>query len=777
MFICFVCCLAPTLRATAADSSKGSRSRPLARATSFEKTVLPTLTRYCYDCHGNGKHKGDTVLDAWRDEAAAIADQKIWERVLQKVQNHEMPPENKPQPSANEREILTQWIDAKVFHCDCDHPDPGRVTLRRLNRAEYNNTIRDLLGVDFKPAEDFPVDDSGYGFDNIADALSMPPVLIEKYLASAQKITEAALGLSGSQPITNRFAVDLLEVGYNARQHGDGWVFLNSVEEDDVAVNYETLLSGEYALRLRAYARQESTNTIKLTFMLGDQPVKVVAVTTNSAALEIYEARLPLPAGKNRLRAVVRRIKDGLPEREALKWKTGPTQKGAVLVQWLEVAGPFDTTNRASIIARPADPKKQGAIAREFLAHFAPRAFRRPITKDEMKRLNGIATAAWKSGEGFEQGVGLAMQAALVSPHFLFRGELQPDPDDPKQIRPVNEFALASRLSYFLWSSMPDERLFALAEKKALRKNLSIEVQRMLQDPKSRALVENFGGQWLQFRNLEVVAPDKGKFPRFDDSLRHAMRRETELFFEHIMREDRSILDFINADYTFVNERLAQHYGLSNVAGDRFQRVSLRGTQRRGVLTQGSVLTLTSNPTRTSPVKRGKWVLENLLNAPPPPPPPNVPELKEGKELTGTLRHRMEQHRADALCASCHARMDPIGFGLEHFDGIGAWREKDGGESIDTTGALTTGETFDGANGLTAILSQNKREQFVRCLTEKMLTYALGRGLEYYDKCAVNEITSRLAKQDYKFSALVTGIVTSAPFQSRRGDRAKLSSE
>jgi hypothetical protein len=334
----------------------------------------------------------------------------------------------------------------------------------------------------------------------------------------------------------------------------------------------------------------------------------------------------------------------------------------------------------------------------------------------------------------------------------------------------VNEYALASRLSYFLWSTMPDEELFRHAERRTLRKNLDAQVRRMLHHPKSRALLDNFAGQWLQLRNVATMSPDPKTFKNFDEPLREAMRRETELFFEHVMREDRSVLDFLNADYTFANERLSNHYGLATVKGPDFQRVSLKGTPRRGILTHGSILALTSNPTRTSPVKRGKWVLDNLLNAPPPPPPPDVPELKEGKELKGTLRERMEQHRSDALCASCHARMDPIGFALEHFDGIGAWRQEDEGAKIDASGELLTGEEFNNHSELIDILAAQKRDQFIRALADKMLTYALGRGLEYYDKCALDAITARAAKNDYRFSELVLGVVKSAPFQKRRGD-------
>ncbi len=749
----------------------------------YEKSIAPLLSRYCYGCHGNGKQKGDVSLDSWKDPSARDSDKKLWERVLQVVQTHEMPPESKPQPTNREREQLTQWIERTVFDCDCDRPDPGRVTLRRLNRSEYNNTIRDLLGVDFKPAEDFPVDDSGYGFDNIGDALSMPPVLVENYLSAAQSALELALGSGDAQRSkVQRYPVDLLEVGYNAKQRGDGWVALNSIEEDDVAVKFKATAPGEYAWRVHAYARQDSSNAIALTLMLGNRPMQTVEVETNAVTARTYETRAPLEPGTHRLRAVVRRIKAGLTDAESLKWKIGKEQKGAAFVEWLEVEGPLGAPTpsapktRQRIFVKTPTNGKDVLAAQEILQRFARRAYRRPPTARELERLLALTEAAWKRGDDFERGVTVALQAVLVSPHFLFRGELQPEPDNPKAVHPVNEYALASRLSYFLWGSMPDERLFTLAERGALRRSLASEVKRMLQDPKSNALVENFAGQWLQIRNLEAAAPDRDTFKQFDDGLRSAMRRETELLFETILREDQSVLEFLSANYTFVNERLAQHYGLKlppeTVDHGAFHRVSLRGTHRRGVLTHGSVLTLTSNPTRTSPVKRGKWVLENLLNSPPPPPPPNVPELKEGKELKGTLRDRMVQHRADPLCASCHARMDPIGFSLEHFDGIGGWRDQDAGSPIDASGSLVTGEAFDGADGLTDLLLKSRKEQFVRCLTDHMLTYALGRGLEYFDKCALDQITRRTARKDFRFSALILEIVKSTPFQKQRGDAA-----
>jgi hypothetical protein len=406
------------------------------------------------------------------------------------------------------------------------------------------------------------------------------------------------------------------------------------------------------------------------------------------------------------------------------------------------------------------------------IVRFAQRAWRRPLSTDESGRLLGLIQADWRRGESFRDGVRLGLEAVLVSPHFLFRGELQPAPDNPRAVHPINEYALASRLSYFLWSSMPDQELFREAARGTLHRHLEKQVLRMLASPKSRALVENFAGQWLQTRNLDLAAPDREAFPLFGESLRSAMRRETELFVESIMRDNHSVLEFLTGDYTFVNERLAKHYRIEGIKGDEFQRVSLAGTARKGILTQGAILTLTSNPTRTSPVKRGKWVLENLLNSPPPPPPPNVPVLSEAKEkvLSGTLRQRMEQHRANPTCASCHERMDPIGFGLENFDAIGAWREKDGKFAVDAGGTLITGESFKTAAELLDILGEKKRNDFVKCLIDKMLTYALGRGMDYFDRCALDQIAANVARHDYRFSSLVLEIVKSPPFQLRRGE-------
>jgi hypothetical protein len=745
------------------------QSKPTA---SFEKDVTPLLNQYCYSCHGNGKHKGDLALDAYKSTADILKDRARWEIVAHHLRSREMPPEGKPQPTENQRDLIVGWIESEVFKTDCDHPDPGRVTMRRLNRVEYNNTIHDLVGIDFQPADDFPADDSGYGFDNIGDVLSLPPILLEKYLAAAEKILDAAIVIN---PVSEKkvYPANALEIGYNSKRLGNGWVGLNSAEEDDVAIQYRTPLEGEYILRARAYAQAEDAVPMKLSFRVDNKEFKLVEVTAKKEAPQIYEVTLKATKGKRRFSVVVPRLKLNPDDKQVSR------QKGTVFVERLELEGPLPGPERklpsshTRIFTRQPTPATKADCAREIIANFATRAFRRPATASEVSRLMKLFELADKNKEPFETAIEVALEAVLVSPHFLFRNELQPEPNNPQAVFPVDDFALASRLSYFLWSSMPDEELFALAGKKALRKNLEPQVKRMLADPKARALVENFAGQWLQIRNLKTSTPDWFQYPEFDDELRNAMETETEMFFESIMRQDRSLLDFLNADYTFVNERLAKHYGLTEVKGSEFRRVSLKSTPRRGLLTQASVLTLTSNPTRTSPVKRGKWVLENILGAPPPPPPPDVPELKEGKELTGSLRQRMEQHRENPLCASCHARMDPIGFGLENFNGIGGWRGKDGAAPIDPSGTLVSGENFQGAAELTRIFVDKKKDEFVRCLTEKMLTYAIGRGTEYYDRCAIEKISRDVARNNYKFSSLVLELTKSVPFQMRRGDNSR----
>ncbi len=755
--------------------ASATKSKPdqISVAARYDENIKPLLGKYCYGCHDEKKQKADLSLQAFESlsMAAVKTNRQIWEKVLNNLQNHEMPPQEKPQPSEQERSLITSWIEKEVFSCDCNNPDPGRVTLHRLNRAEYNNTVRDLLAVDFQPARDFPSDDTGYGFDNNGDVLSLSPILLEKYLAAAEKILNTAII---SEAFTNgnstRFEAEKLA------STAPGGVFQNRAfqltREGELYTNYTFSKSGEYIFRAKAFGQQAGPDPAQMNLLVDGEIVKTFDVAAIQEAPAIYEIHFKAKPGIKKISAayINNYVNSADPDPE--------NRDRNLVIDYLEIVGPAgpqiypESHRRIFSKSIPAAGKARQAYAREIIGNFAKRAYRRPLTASEVARLTGFYEMAQREGENFESGIKLALQAALVSPHFLFRGELQVDPDNSKSTHAIDEFALASRLSYFLWSSMPDDELFQLAERGHLRKNLEGQIRRMLREKKSSALVENFAGQWLQIRNLNLVAPDPEKFPAFDDSLRLAMRKETELFFESLLRGNRSVFELLGADYTFVNGFLARLYGIPKISGETFQRVSLKGTSRSGILTHASILTLTSNPTRTSPVKRGKWVLENILGTPPPPPPPDVPDLKDEKGIaaTGTLRQRIEQHRSNPNCASCHARMDPIGFAFENFDGIGAWRKQDGDSAIDSSGELVSGESFRDSTELRKILISEKKQEFVRCLTEKLLTYALGRGMEMYDRCAINEISTGLAKHNYKFTDLVVEVAKSVPFQMRRGE-------
>ncbi|MDP6904457.1 MAG: DUF1592 domain-containing protein [Verrucomicrobiota bacterium] len=603
---------------------------------SFEKDILPILEDYCYHCHGDGKKKGDLSLEIFKTEKDIQQNYKISEQIFKYVLAGEMPPKDRnKRPSKKEQMLVADWVRNTLddFYANAP-PDPGQVTVRRLNRSEYNNVIRDLMHLDFKPAKDFPADDSGYGFDNIGDVLSVSPLLLEKYLSAAEKISEQAVAVS---------------------------------------------------------SRGKSLSSTRLTEF----------------------------------------------QKQYFKY--------------------------------PIVPDNRRRIAEDFARAFMRRAYRREVSSEEIKNVLVLAKQAVDDGGSFEEGVRLAVQAVLVSPHFLFRWELDGAPDNPESVRLLNEFELAARLSFFLWNSQPDDQLLKYANKGQLRKNLGKEVERMLKDVKAQSFIESFVGQWLELRNLNVYQPDKKLFPIFTPSLRNDMRRETELLFSHIMRGNHSVLELLSADYSFVNEPLASHYGINGVKGKNFRSVSLRGTHRGGILGHASILTITSDPNRTSPVKRGKYVLENILGTPPPAPPPDVPPLSESGKISGTLRDQFMKHRQDPACASCHKLMDPIGFAFENYDAIGRYRTKDNGLPIDAGGKLETGESFDNATDLRRILFSQKQEYFARCMTEKMLTYALGRGLEYYDKRTIDRIVARLKGNNYRFNELVQGIVTSLPFDMKRG--------
>ncbi len=738
-------------------------------AKSFAKDVLPILQTYCWDCHGDGADKGSLNLDKYTDEKQVVADRKIWSGVMFHIDQWTMPPEKKDQPTPQEREFLAKYLDQLLNPVDPNNPDPGRVTIRRLNRVEYNNTMRDLLGVDIRPADDFPEDDTGYGFDNIGDVLALPPILMERYLIAADRVLNAAIPPPPPEPVTTTIPGDQL-TGQGFKDNGTQLLAFNG----QCGTEFNAPINGEYLLKAKVFSSIGGSEPAKMELLGLDQVIAKANVTGNDPqAPQVVEARMKFTKGFNKIAV---RYTNDFYDPNAPDPKKGDRNLSVIS---MEVEGPFKVdpqplNETARRIFTPGEKLGETeAGARAILQQFANRCFRRAAIPAEVDRLLSIYKMARERGEPHSGALRVAMKAIMVSPYFIYRTEWQPEANNPGKVVDIDEFSLATRLSYWLWSSTPDDELLSLAFRKQLRAQLTPQVLRMLKDPKAMALPENFGGQWLELRTLNVVAPDKERFPEYNAGLAKDMRSETELLFHHIVQENRSVLEFLSADYTFLNERLAAYYGIQGITGDQFRKVTLDPkTQRRGILTHASVLTITSDPTRTSPVKRGKWVLENMLGITPPPPPPNVPTLDEGEheESSGSVRQRLEAHRTKPGCASCHALIDPIGFGLENFDPIGRWRDKDGKFPVDTAGVLTTGQKFSNAQELSTILLNDRRDAFLHAIVNKMLTYALGRGTEPYDRPAVEAILARMAKENYSFQSLVLGITESLPFQKRRGD-------
>ncbi len=793
----------------------------------FDKSVQPFFSENCYQCHDARLKTSNLNLEAYQTADSITQDRERWERILYKLRAGLMPPKAVPRPDQAEVNAVIQWIEQEFEAADrLIKPDPGRVTAHRLNRTEYNNTVRDLLAVDLHLADDFPQDDSGYGFDNIGDVLSLSPVLMEKYLAAAEKIARTAvfgteplkptlvrhpsperrivssttplfdydltgLSLPNALHVTHRFPVDseyvIQVVLGGVRPAGSEplqiclWVDGRQVQEQ----NFNPAGIASFSEDRQDFAGMRQGFRTKIA--AGDHWIA-------ASFLRLYEG---LPSSYNGPNPSKRpappppefKPPPGLPperiEEFRKRFEARRSEKVAVneaRISSLEVAGPYlqvkgpsAETLKKIYTCGHLDGHHQSECARKIMVGLARRAYRRPVTAQEVKQLVKLVAAAQQEGDSFEEGLCVALEAMLVSPHFLFRFKKDSPLENAASIEsthPISQHELASRLSYFLWSSMPDDALLACADRGILRQPvvLAAQVRRLLEDSKSRALAENFGGQWLELRKLESAKRDRQRFPEFDEYLRMSMRRETELFFETIVREDRSILDFIDGNYTFLNERLARLYQIQGIKGPEFRKVLLTdNAQRGGIFTQASILTVSSYATRTSPVLRGKWILDNILNDPPPPPLPDVPNLDETKIGTSaSLRQQLEQHRKNPTCAACHGRMDPLGFGLENFDAIGAWRTQDGKFPIDAFGTLPDGRSFHGPQELKAIVKA-ERDAFAECLTGKLLTYALGRGLERYDKPTVKKITKGVAANNYRFSSLVLEIVKSLPFQMRRG--------
>ena len=746
--------------------------------------------RYCSACHNASDEEGELDLDSIITKEVA-AHSPTWEKVVRKLDSRQMPPLGEDRPSDEEYASLTSYLVTRLDDGAARQPNPGRVpTFRRLNRTEYQNAIRDLLSVDIRAADLLPPDESSHGFDHVTVG-DLPPALLTRYVQAAQRIARLAVGAPMERPegTTYRIKADTtqeqrvpgLPLGtrggglfpHNFRQAGEYEVQVRLTRDRNDEVEG---LHGTHQLEILLDDRRAASLTVK-------RPASGKLADFDDSQLR---ARIQVPAGPHDLGVTFVRQGGSLEEtkRQPLNVHFNlhrhPRLNPAIYE--VSITGPFgklendDATKqlaatpsrRRIFIARPDEDSDPESAAREVLAPLARRAYRRPVAEADLERLLKFFRQRHEA-DGFDAGIEVAIAAILTSPHFLFKIERQPKGADGPYA--ISEFELASRLSFFLWSSLPDDELLDLADGGQLREPeiLQQQVMRMLADEKAANLVTNFAGQWLHLRNLDAITPDGRLYPDFDENLRRAMRRETELHVEALIQNDSSVLDLIRADHTFLNERLAKHYGVPHVYGSRFRRVNLpEGSVRGGLLRQGSVLTVTSYATRTSPVIRGNWVLKNILGSPAPPPPDDVPSLEDQKIAVAqlTVRQRLQQHRENKACASCHNLMDPVGFALENFDAVGRWRQTDAGQPVNATGGLPGGSEFVGVAGLeTAILS--RPQLFVRTATEKLLTFALGRGLELHDGPAIRKIVQAAAEDDYRLSALVLGIVRSVPFQMR----------
>jgi len=789
--------LIPGLSALCTTAMAQAPERP---ATDWQRNFL---NQYCIACHNDTTREAGFTLQTIALDHVGLRDDEvgIWERVVLKLRAREMPPPGLPRPGGADYDQLAAWLETSLDEASAADPNPGRPLVHRLNRAEYTNAIRDLLDLEINGNEYLPADDSGYGFDNIADVLTLSPSLLERYMIAAARISQLAVGDSRLLPSTATYEMrpTFIQSGRTNEAQPFGTRGGNTVA-------HYFPLDGEYRLKIRL-ARTHASQIIGLyephDFEVRLDGVRIAEYTVggdgviNPWAAVMYaseyeqtaddhlELRLPdIKAGTHSITVAFAekpRLPEGIlePALSTASYEFAGDRDMPMALGKIEVFGPYNGTQPASTPSRNklfscqsnGTAAADQACARQSLSRLARRAFRRPVNDDELATLMSFYISGNEQG-GFERGIQLALRAILVDPEFLFRIEAEPKDIPPATAYRISDVELASRLSFFLWSSIPDEELLALAEQGTLSdpEVLGAQVGRMLADPRSAALVENFVGQWLYLRNLPGLRPDPDAFPSFDENLREAFRQETELFVTSLLREDSNVLELLTADYSFLNQRLARHYGIEGVYGNHFRKVHFDDTRRGGLLGQGSILAATSYPNRTSPTLRGKWVLDNLLGAPPPPPPPNIPDLEDSDTVSArSVRERLEAHRTNPVCASCHSRMDPFGLALEPFDAIGGLRSHDGIELIDASATLPDGSFFDGPAGVREYLLGNE-ERFVATISKKLLTYGLGRGLEVYDPPAVRRIVRTAAEDDYSWSSIVLGIVESVPFQMRRSE-------
>ena len=750
------------------------------------------VNQYCVTCHNQRLKTGGLALETM-DFAKVPANAETWEKVIVKLRTGAMPPPGMPRPDADSTHKFVASIETRLDSAAQAKPYAGRPLLHRMNRAEYANAVRDLLALDVDAAALLPPDDSAYGFDNVADVLGLSPSLQERYLSAAASISALAVGDPHTKPASATFRI---RQDLSQNEHVEG-LPLGTI--GGILVHYNFPLDGEYEFQAKLY--RTNLNIMRglefahqVEFTVGGQRIHLANLGGNDDLASLFEkptetgdavdarlrVRVKVHAGPRDVTAAF--LEGSLVERpdrlqpflrsstDNFDWSGWPHIQTLSITGPFNATGPGDTPSRRRIFAcHPDKDAEQAACARKILASLARKAYRQPVSDADLARILGFYESGRQDG-GFEAGIELALERILASPKFVLRVEKDPANEAPGSVYRISDLDLASRLSFFLWSSIPDDELLAVASAGKLHDPATLRQQalRMLGDPKSHALVSNFAGQWLQLRNVRNVLPNSDDFPDFDDNLRQSFQRETELFFESILKEDRPALDLLTADYTFLDERLARHYGIAGIYGSQFRRVAIKDDFRRGLLGQGSILAVTSKAERTSPVVRGKWILENILGMPVPPPPPDVPVLKENKdrEKPLTMREQMMEHRANAVCASCHKTMDPIGLALENFDAVGAWRTRDAGGPIDVSGQLADGTKVNGVVDLrNAMVS--RPEMFAGTLTEKLLIYALGRGLDYRDMPAVRGIVREAAQSNYKMSSVILGVIRSTPFQMR----------
>ncbi|MCU0315936.1 MAG: DUF1592 domain-containing protein [Fimbriimonadaceae bacterium] len=730
----------------------------------FKSSIQPLLKKYCYGCHvGKDADAGFDITKA-QSSADVVANQRQWELVFQKVRAQIMPPPDMPQPKEDERAKISSWVQSVLANL-CSIDDPGRVTVRRLNQAEYDNTVRDLLGVNLKLASDFPSDDVGYGFDNIGDVLSMSPLHLERYLDAAEKLAAAAIVVR--EPMVSRKNFASVPDAGASRTGDDGErVFFSN---DTAALSFTAKEPGEYRLKISASPEQAGPDPVRMVVTLGGQRLQTIDMRGASRQPVVFE--LPVELAKGEVKVGIAFVNDYFEPNNP----DASRRDRNLVVQWVELSGPLGRatalpeSHRRIITAYPKGPNDLDT-PRQVLTAFASRAYRRPAQPAEVDRLMEIYKVVRKSGDPYERAIQVCVTAVLVNPHFLFRVELDQRPQRGEKGYQVNPYELASRLSYFLWSSMPDAQLTALAQSGQLTdpKVLMAQVDRMINDSKANAFADNFAAQWLHIRKLNTVSPDPELFGGWNDQLRDSMAKEVEMLFMDVLRNSRPALDLITSKETYLNETLAKHYGIPNITGSQFRKVELKNANRGGLLGMAAILTVTSNPNRTSPVKRGRWVMEEILGTPPPPPPPNVGVLADDKQAikAKTIRERMAEHRDNPACASCHAAMDAMGFSLENFNAVGQWRTMDGEFPVDASGEMPDGTKFKGPQELKALVVRRQKD-FVRCLAEKLLIFATGRGLRPSDACIVDEVVANAEKDKSTLRSLIKAVVMSDAFLKR----------